>query len=727
MNSLKLTLAVSAFALCAPIQALAHEHGGEAHEAEPAEYPAFFNAEMDLAEAFVGEMMAEGIIVPVPADPGGGYTHEQHKRNFRAMYLAGNLFRLTGDETYAHYVRDMLVEYAEMYPTLGDHPARANQNVGRLFWQVLNDAMWMVYSIQAYETIRHTLDDDTRELIDNDLFRNAAHFLAVDSEVTFNRIHNHATWATAGVGMTGYLLGDEDLVNAALYGTAGPGEAGFIRQTELLFSPDGYYTEGPYYQRFAMLPFMVFAGAIERNDPDIGIFEHRDGILMKALNATIQLTYAGYFFPFNDAIRDKSLNTAELYEGVAIGYSVSRDPQLLDIARHQGRTVINPAGLEMSRALDAGLAEDFQFRSMLFSDGPEGNQGAIAVLRSGMGPLHMAMVAKNASQGMGHGHFDKLSWQLYDRGNEIVRDYGAARFLNIEAKEGGRYLPENETWAKQTVAHNALVVNEQSHFYGDRALADISAPTQHYFDVSEGLQVSVAGIDNAYPTEAVSMTRLLAMVEIDGLSAPLALDVMRARANIDVQFDLPLHYSGHIMRLGFDLATNVASRPVLGEGHGYQHIWEDGRATPSADQSFMTWLLDGRFYTYRFVPQDGAQIILGESGANDASFNLRREPLAIQRVAGSDQATFVSILESHGLYDGATEQTVRSDSQVASLTHHTEGTHDIIIIETLAGERTAIAVSWDDNANTHHSATVDGRVIEWRGYAARVPLAQGEE
>ncbi len=723
---LALVASASVLAIAAPAFAHEHEASAQAAEAEQAVYPELFAAEMAIAEEFVDGMIGAGITVPVPADPGGGYTHEQHKRNYRAMYLAGHLYKLTGEERYFAFVRDMLLEYADLYPTLGDHPARANQNTGRLFWQVLNDAMWQVHAIQAYETVRADLDAADRQRIDNDVFRRASEFLSVDSEQTFNLIHNHATWATAAVGMTGYVIGDDELVRRALYGSAGDGEAGFIRQTELLFSPDGYYTEGPYYQRFAMLPFMVFAGAIESNDPALRIFEHRDGILGKALNATIQLTYDGYFFPFNDAIRDKSLNTAELYEGVAIGYAVTRDPALLDIARQQGRTVITPAGLEMSRALAAGQAEPFQFRSMLFRDGPDGDQGAIAVMRSGQGPMHMAMVAKNASQGMGHGHFDKLSWQLYDRGNEIVRDYGAARFLNIEAKEGGRYLPENETWAKQTVAHNALVVNEQSHFYGMRDLADTAWPTQQYFHVEDGLQVSVAGIDSAYPNEGVTMTRVLAMVDVPGLSQPIALDVLRAQAAREVQFDLPLHYSGHIMQLGFAPTRNTTSRPVLGSGNGYQHIWVDGRAMPSADQSFMTWLLDGRFYTYRFVPSAGMEVILGESGASDPNFNLRREPVVLQRLGGAANATFVSMLESHGLYDGATEQTIDSNSQIASLRHVRSGANDLVLIETLAGQQVAIAISWDADPEAQHTATLDGREISWRGYAARVPLGGGE-
>lgn len=695
---------------------------------QSAALPPLYASEMERAKTFVDGMIAAGPVVPQPKDPGGGYTHEQHKRNYRAMYLAGQLFEITGEDRYRQYVRAMLLEYSVLYPTLGDHPARANQNVGRLFWQVLNDAMWLVHTVQAYEAVRDTLPAEERDLIDNNVFRPAVKFLSVDSKATFNKIHNHATWATAGVGMTGYLLGDQDMLDRALLGSDKSGETGFIRQTELLFSPDGYYTEGPYYQRFAMLPFIVFGDAIERNEPERKIFEHRDGILLKAINTTIQLTYGGLFFPFNDAIKDKSLNTAELYEGVAIAYGQTRDPGLLAIAEFQGRTVLRPSGLALAKDLAAGKAQPFDFRSILLSDGPEGKAGAIAVLRDGeeKGLDHTVLVAKNASQGFGHGHFDKLSWQLYDNGAEIVRDYGAARFLNIEAKEGGRYLPENETWAKSTVAHNTLVVNEQSHFGGDVKLADQHAPQQLYYTDGDGLQATTATIDSAYPETNTAFTRTLAMVDVEGLSAPVVIDVVRADGEGAQQFDLPLHYNGHIMQVGFDTAKNVAERPVLGEDSGYQHIWVDAVGKPEAGKSFLTWIKDGRFYTYRFVPSAGMEAILAESGANDPNFNLRRQPLIMQRITGGSNATFVSALESHGLYDGATEQTIGSNSQIASLKHHSKGAYDLVEVTTLAGKSATLAISYDTDQAKTHRAAMNGREVIWQGFMALVEEKAGE-
>ena len=116
--------------------------------------------------------------MPLPTDPGGGYTHEQHKRNQRSILEAGTLYRLTGDMAYAHFVRDILLAYADLYPTLGNHPAARNQLPGRLFWQTLNDSVWLVQSIQGYDAVRDALSPQDRERIDADVFGRMARFLS---------------------------------------------------------------------------------------------------------------------------------------------------------------------------------------------------------------------------------------------------------------------------------------------------------------------------------------------------------------------------------------------------------------------------------------------------------------------------------------------------------------------------------------------------------------------
>ena len=680
-----------------------------------ARYP-MFAAEQARVERLVRAAMAHGVDVPVPADPGGGRTHEQHKRNYQALYGAGTLYRLTGDRAYADFARDMLLEYARLYPTLGAHPAARGQTPGRLFWQSLNDSVWLVYGSQGYDAIRDMLSPEDRRTIDEQVFRRMARFLSEETPQTFERIHNHATWAVAGVGMTGYVLRDQDLVEKAMTGLSKNGEAGFIRQIDRLFSPDGYYSEGPYYQRYALAPFIIFARAIEQNEPERGIFQHRDGVLLKAVDTLIQASYGGYFIPINDAILDKGLDTEELVTGVAVAYARTGDGRLLSIAEGQGRTLLSPDGLKVAEGLAAGAAQPFDFRTVLIGDGPDGENGALAILRAN-GPDGQALVLKATGQGMGHGHFDKLNWLFYDNGQRVVTDYGAARFLNIEAKAGGIYLPENTSWAKQTVAHNTLVVNERSHFAGDWQVGEARAPEPLLFETVAGTQIVSARMTGAY--DGVVFTRTQALLEHPDLGLPVVVDLLRVEGDRPARYDLPLHYNGHIMTVGYEAQRAVAERPVLGEVNGYQHLWVDASSQPSAETRSLTWLLDGRFYTYRFGASAATRAILVESGANDPDFNLRREPALIQRLDGQSDATFFSVLEPHGRYDGTAETVTGAESRIRDIRRLRGDDAEVIVLTLTSGRILALGVADSADADRTHSVTADGQTYQWTGGYAR--------
>ncbi|GAA0869159.1 hypothetical protein GCM10009116_09950 [Brevundimonas basaltis] len=687
-----------------------------ARMAEAADRYPMFAAERARVEREVRAAMAAGINVPQPRDLGGGVTHEQHKANYKLIAGAGALYRLTGDRVYADFARDILQEYAALYPTLGQHPAGRSPVKGRLFWQALNDSVWLVYASQGYDAIRDTLSPEDRRRIDDDVFRRMAAFLSEQNAAYFDRIHNHATWATAGVGMTGYVLRDPDLVERALRGTQRDGEAGFLRQIDLLFSPDGYYAEGPYYQRYALAPFVIFARAIEQNEPDRGIFAYRDGVLLKAVDGLLQSTYDGLILPLNDAMPDKDIRSEEIVTGVAIAYAQTGDPGLLSIARAQGRTLLSPDGLAIAQGVASGAARPFAFRSMQLRDGPDGDLGALALLRAG-GTDDQMLVMKNTQQGQGHGHFDRLNWLFYDNGNAIVRDYGAARFLNVEAKNGGGYLEENETWAVQTIAHNTLAVNSRSHFDGDWRRGEEHGTTPLLFDSGNGVQIVSGRTADAYP--GVILTRTLALVEHPDLAFPVAIDLMRADGSEPAMYDLPLHFNGHIITRGFAAEHAVTERPVLGDRAGYQHLWVDARSGAEDGDRSLTWLLDGRFYTYRFAASAPTQALLVESGANDPNFNLRREQALIRRMEGQPDASFVAVLEPHGAYDGSAETVTGSTSRIRSIERHRGDAAELVIVTLASGKTVALGVADEIGAGTRHIVRVGGQTYQWTGPWAR--------
>lgn len=660
--------------------------------------PGSFQTAYLATKSQVDGQISKPMIVPVPADGGGGYTHEKHKENYLLMLNAGTIYQISKDVKYAHYVRDMLLAYAKIYPTLPLHPKRkANaKNPGKLFWQSLNEAVWLVHTIQAYDLIIPSLTSQQKSNIETGVLRPVATYLSTGSPKTFNKIHNHGTWLTAAVGMTGYVLDEPEWAEQALYGLDKTGNKGLLKQLDKLFSPQGYYNEGPYYQRYALMPFITFAKAIEHNEPERKIFEYRDGIIKKAIDTTIQLSYNKLFFPINDAIKDKGIDTIELVNGVTVAYGLTGDTGLLEIAKIQDQILLTGDGLKIANALDKHLETPYQFESQAFGDGNDGNQGALVIMRQQSNGEDSALLFKPASQGMGHGHFDKLTWQFYDKGQEIVSDYGAARFLNVEAKFGGRYLPENKSYAKHTVAHNTVVVDETTHFNFNGKLANTHSPQLHFFDANESVKISAAAINTAY--EGVSLTRTMALVTLPTSQKTFIIDLFDVKSETFHQYDLPLHYKGQLIDTNFALGTNTKSLSALGNNHGYQHLWLKAQAKPSAGIARVTWLnTNGRFYSQSMLIDGNTEMLFTQIGANDPHFNLRNENAYITRTRSKNHS-FVSVFEPHGEYNPSKEFTHGALTSVKNITRKSEGDIQIITLELTNGESHLLAFNQQKNS-----------------------------
>ncbi|MCD8080387.1 MAG: alginate lyase family protein [Bacteroides sp.] len=657
----------------------------------------------------IDRIMEQPVDLPRPRDAGGGYSHEQHKRNYTSIYQAGVLYQLMGDKKYAEYVKKMLFAYAELYPTLPPHPVQISNYRGRLFWQGLNESVWLVNVSQGYDCVYSYLTPEEREKIEADLFRPMIRFFREENRKTFARIHNHGTWVVAAVGMISYVMGDTDTVEQALYGPDKDGKGGFMKQIDQLFSPDGYFEEGPYYQRYSLQPFLMFAQAVDNNEPERKIFEYKDGVLLKAVTTLLQLTERnGQFFHLNDAL-DKTWHTNELAWGVDIAYAKTGNKQLLSIARQQGSVVISEAGWKVAQDID--LAEPFVHRTLIVRDGPEGDQGGIGVLRDGKGKEEVAVVMKYTSHGMGHGHFDKLSVSYYDNDREILQDYGAARFLNIEPKNGGHYLPENDSFCKQTISHNTLTVDGKSHFNYDMKVSSNHAPDFYAFMDTEEVKMVSAKERNA--VHGVEMHRTVWLIRHPLFARPLTVDIFRTTAAEKHRYDLPFYYLGHLIRTSYPYEAFTTQRSLLGEAHGYQHLWVEAKGKAENNLAATTFLNGNRFYTISSLANEQTEVYLNRIGGTDPDFNLRNEPSVMLRQPDADSHTFVNVIEIHGDYNPRMEYTRDPYPSVASirLLSDTEA-YTVAEIGTKEGKTLRIYLSNNDNdPETTH--TFEG--YSWKG------------
>jgi len=632
--------------------------------------PAFDQSYQEMKK-MADEALLSEIMVPQPVDAGGGYTHEKHKKNYYEMNAAGVVYQITKDKRYAEFVKKMLYQYAEMYPKLDLHPVIRSKTRGKIFWQALNEAVWLVHTSRAYDCVYNYLSNKDRKFIEQDLFYPMAEFLSNGNQPNyevFNMMHNHGTWATAAVGMIGYVMGDKNLTDMALYGSNKDGKTGFIRQLDFLFSPDGYFTEGPYYQRYAIWPFMTFAQVIQNKQPELKIFQYREGILLKAVDILLQSSYQGEIFYLNDAL-PKTFKTQEIVYAVNIAFH--NDPankSLLDIARWQGDFVVSDAGIATAKALaKTKNIPVYGYRSLLMRDGQDGSEGGIAIFRSGSDDKATCLTLKATSHGLSHGHYDKLSITLHDNGHPILTDYGAVRFLNIEPKFGGHYTKENFSWAMQTIAHNTVTVDSTSHFN-----ADIKVSSEHhseilYYDHSNpGLQIVSGRERNAYP--GVDMHRTVSMLKSPLFDYPLVIDIFRLKSEQQGRtYDLPFYYQGHMVSTNFEYSKQTEMLLPLGKANGYDHLWLEAKGKPSGDNAVFGWFIGDRFYSITTLTNEKSELMMTRVGANDPFFNLRYDPAFMIRQRDAGNHTFVSVIEPHGLYDINKEVTVGYSSRLKSV------------------------------------------------------------
>ena len=698
------------------------------------DHPTLFAKVLDEAIKDLDQEIKSGIQVPVPKDMAGGYTHEQHKRNWFMLQKAGNLYQITKEEKYAAYIKESLMAYAALYPTLPLHPTQKSYATGKLFWQCLNDANWLVYVSQAYEAIYDYVTPAERDHLEQQLFKPMADFLSIENPQFFNRIHNHSTWANAAVGMIGLVMDDQDLINKALYGLPikegnnlakdndggyiyekGMAKAGFLAQLDGSFAPDGYFTEGPYYLRYAIFPFLLFSKALSSQMPELDIMNYRDGIMTNAIYALLNQTDAnGQFFPINDAQKGMSWEARELVTAVNILYY--EDPSnktLLDIAKRQGKVLLDDTGYAVARALDNGEALPYSQKSMVYGDGKDGTEGGVGILRH----QNTCLVMKYSAQGMGHGHFDKLSYSLYDKKGEVVQDYGAARWVNVDQKGGGRYLKENKSFAKQSIAHNTAVLNATSHYEGMIEKGELHHPYLYFANYDNSHQQIVSAKDtNAYP--GVDMHRTMVLLTDERLANPLTVDLFRISSEVPAQIDLPTWFQGHVLATDFEYNKALTTLNTVGDAHGYQHIWKEASAHVKTDGNrSLTWFGQGTFYTTTFESEAGEELIIGKSGANDPKFNLRNDPVLIRRRSETSKTLYASVIESHGSYDPISEIPQNPYSDIESLdVLHADDEYSVVTLKTSENIGWTIAVANQENSlSANHALNVGDDQLSWIG------------
>ncbi|ELA7357267.1 heparinase II/III family protein [Vibrio alginolyticus] len=667
----------------------------------------------------------------------GGYEHNRHKQNYTYMNLAGRLFLITQEEKYAQFVKDLLAIYAEKYLTFDFHVQKNTNPTGRLFHQILNEHCWLMFTSLAYSCVASVMTEEERTAAVERIFEPMLDMFTVKYSHDFDRIHNHGIWAVAAVGICGLAIGKPEYLEMSVYGQDRDDTGGFLAQISQLFAPSGYYMEGPYYHRYAIRPTCVFAEVVHRHMPEVDIYNYKDKVIGNTVQAMLATAYPNGEFPaLNDASRTMSITDMGVQVAVSV-YSkhYGMDDNILGMAKIQNAVWMHPCGLELSQAYDKAIADreiGMPFwPSVELNEGPTGNNGAQGFIRMQDKTGDVSQLVMNYGQhGMGHGNFDTLGITFFNRGQEVLREYGFCRWVNVEPKFGGRYLDENKSYARQTIAHNAVTIDEQCQNGFDVDRADSVHGLPHFFKV-EGTEINgmSAFANDHYPN--TDMQRSVFMLNLDELEAPLLLDLYRIEGEDEHQYDYSHQYDGQIVRTNFDYQS-FGELNTLGDDFGYQHLWKVASGKVQ-DTALVSWLQNNTYYTWLGTSSSAKQngdneVIFTRTGANDPSFNLRSEPAFILRSKG-ESTLFASVLETHGYFNEEFEQSVNARGQVKDI--RAVGYNAVGSIVEITTEKSLVTVMISNvlgaDDQTPHQVELNGKTYSWNGFYSLEVNAFGQE
>jgi oligo-alginate lyase len=338
---------------------------------------------------------------------------------------------------------------------------------------------------------------------------------------------------------------------------------------------------------------------------------------------------------------------------------------LLGAASIQDEVILNGAGLAMARAVAArSTPPSLSFGSVEFTDGFDGTRGGLGILRSGAGQSATMLLMKYGVHGQGHGHFDKLHFTFYDGGREAIPDYGFSRWINVEPKSGGRYLPENDSYAMQSIAHNTVVVDSTTQNAANEKADEAAWGERHFFDArNPRAQAMSARADRFYP--GVGMQRTMLLLRDARLPYPVVLDIFRLTSGAEHTYDYPIHFRGQLVASSVKYDANVKRQEPSGTRFGYEHIWREASARTDGPVA-ITWLDGNRYYTATSSAAPATELVFGRTGANDPNFNLISEPMFLLRRRAASHV-FATVIEPHGYFNEAEERSQQARPRIRAV------------------------------------------------------------
>ncbi len=487
----------------------------------------------------------------------------RHRANLAAMATLGMAYAFTGEEKYAGRVRALLLAYADRYEGYELHNTRGeiSRSAGRMFAQTLDESVMIIKAATGYDLVRGAtcFSASDRETIEERFFR------PLIETIRRNRAgkSNWQSWHNAAIAVVGVALRDTSLLDDAVNG-----DQGFLYQMDESVLEDGMWYEGAIAYHFYALSAHTHLLEAARH---VGVDLYRLDTVRKMFDGPLAQLYPDMTYPaINDSDRGSIYGARGSYE--------------LAFARYRDARYAAPISKrDTTNALLYG-AESVPKVSLPRLPSANLDATGLAALRSWAEPPITVML-DYGPHGGGHGHPDKLNLMLFALGEELMPDPGRLAYS----------VPAHQTWYKQTVSHNTIVVDEKSQAACEGTLLA--------FETGDEVHIVRASTADAYP--GVVIDRTVALTD------DYVLDLVVVNSEEEHTYDLPYHVRG---RFEPDFDLEPAQRwpeSVPGYSH-FANVRKGRPATPFRAQ----WVGDNGTLKITFCADRDIEVICADGLGN---------------------------------------------------------------------------------------------------------------
>jgi len=529
--------------------------------------------------------------------------------DFAVAATLAQAYALADEEAFGKSCLKILLHFAEIYPKL-----KTTEMRGRITSSTLEEAQLAVNCSMAYDLIANApfVADAERELIERNLLR----VMAWECGHKCHHPHssNWRAWALTILASCGFAIGDRELIDEAINGVYDEerdtylyGVVQFL--THSIFSDGIHWERSMSYSYYIASALMHVMEAAKNSGIDLW-HAQLPGLLGPFKGSASHEEYgppgnrsikafldAPFYFAFPDGSFDCIGNSGQerlsyhpIYE---LAYEQYRDDKYAWLINKHRRENKDEDDIELSfwalvnnqREVPVGHYSLDEPATIGISGRHENGctifpVGGFAILRSN--PVNLentALLFTFGPYGSGHSHPDMLHFSLYGLGEILFPDAGSWGYGN----------PMHLTWAKQTIAHNTLTVDEVSQ--QPQGVSDNMWETERgeqrvygmlrLFHPENHVKLVRATCDTAY--DDVTLDRTLFLVD------SYVLDVFRVNSTYNHTYDLPFHGRGEV-HTKVSL-SRLDKNPF--NSLGYKHLSEVHYCSPSAERIFCAEFNEG--------------------------------------------------------------------------------------------------------------------------------------